>query len=118
MLAVAPKATPRAWPLFWCASRLCQHRWMRHQRLEVDGRAGRLAEVRARSAEAGNARERVLHGLGGVEHLEIAAEAPRHLQAERHAVLVTAAGKRDGGVGHQRDEIGERQPMVIIPERL
>src|SRR5437588_11081867 len=63
-----------------------QRRRVRDQRLEVDARGDEPVEIGARPAEAGDARERVLHGLGGVEHLEIAAKAAGHLQPERHAV--------------------------------
>ena len=53
-----------------------------------------LRDVGQRPAEAGDALEGLLHGVGGAQHLAVAAEAADHLQAERHLLVVDAAGQR------------------------
>ncbi len=44
----------------------------------------------------------------------IAPEAANQLQAERHAVVIGAAGQRQSRIGGQGDGVAERQPAVII----
>ncbi len=57
------------------------------------GATSSLADVWPRPLQRRNAGERMLHRLGGVQHLDIGAEAPRDLKAERHALVVDAAGQ-------------------------
>ena len=59
----------------------------------------------------------MLHRFGRIQKIAVAAEAAGHLQTERHSVLVDAARQRDCRICDERDEIGQRKPVVVVAQR-
>ena len=91
---------------------------MGDDRLQRRCRLLELLEVGQGAREAGDALEGLLHGMRGAQYLAVAAEAAHYLQAERHLLVVDAAGQRHGGIACQRDEVLGRHPVVVVVEFL
>src|SRR5215470_15847837 len=79
--------------------------------------AHQACQLRSWSPQLGDAGKRRLDRLGSIDELDIAAELTDHLQAKRHAVAIDPAGQGQRRVGDQGDAVGERQPVVVVPER-
>ena len=96
------EATSRAWPPFLRASRLRRRRRMRHQRLEVDGRAGRAVP------RSGRGRPRPAMRANAASIASAASSSSRSprkrpvtCRPNGMPLLVDAAGKRDRGIGRR-----------------
>ena len=89
-------------------------RWIGDDRCEFGHGFREPCEVGFRATQAGNPWEGLLQCFGRIEELAVAPEPPGHLQAEWHAMPIGAAGQRHGRIGHERDEVGERESVVVV----
>src|SRR5262245_19021356 len=87
-----------------------------HNRFEVDRRPGELAKVGARASEPWDVGKGLLHRLGRVQELAVAAKTAGDLQAKGHRVLVDTARNGNCRVGDERDHIGQSEPVIIVTQ--
>ncbi len=90
---------------------------MGNERLEFGHGLGQPREIRARATQCTVALPHRFQRFSDIEQPPVAAEGSDDLHAERHAGMIGSARQRYRRIRHQRHQIGQREPSIVVGQR-